>query len=170
MRAVSSLNKARKQVMTDTMTMEELSKKLGKIDFCMFNTNGGSGRINSRPMSNNGDVEYDGDSWFFSYEDTRKTSEIGLDSAVTLTFTAAPSLLGKPGIFIAVNGEASLISDTAQFEAHWVKDLDRWFPDGIETPGIVLIKVAARTIDYWDGEDNGRIEIAAADAVAAGAV
>lgn len=34
-----------------TMTMEELSKKLSKIDFCMFNTNGGSGRINSRPIA-----------------------------------------------------------------------------------------------------------------------
>lgn len=156
--------------MTDTMAMEELSKKLGKIDFCMFNTNGGSGTINSRPMSNNGDVEYDGDSWFFSYEDTRKISEIGRDSGVTLTFTAPPSLLGKPGIFIAVTGEARLFRDKTQFEAHWVKDLDRWFPDGVDTPGIVLIKVSARTIDYWDGEDNGRIDLPATDAVAAGAV
>jgi general stress protein 26 len=156
--------------MSDTMTMEELSKKLGKIDFCMFNTNGESGRINSRPMSNNGDFEYDGDSWFFSYEDTRKISEIRRDSGVTLTFTAPPSLLGKPGIFIAVDGEASLVTDKAQFEAHWVKDLDRWFPDGIDTPGIVVIRVSARAIDYWDGEANGRIDLSAADAVAAGAV
>jgi general stress protein 26 len=156
--------------MSDTMTMEELSRKLGKIDFCMFNTNGESGRINSRPMSNNGDVEYDGDSWFFSYGDTRKISEIGRDSGVTLTFTAPPSLLGKPGIFIAVDGEASLLTDKSQFATHWVKDLDRWFPDGIDTPGIVLIKVSARTIDYWDGEDNGHIELAGANAVAAGAV
>ncbi|MCO5733726.1 pyridoxamine 5'-phosphate oxidase family protein [Rhizobium sp. SSA_523] len=153
-----------------TMTMEEISKKLGKIDFCMFNTNGGSGTINSRPMSNNGDVEYDGDSWFFSYEDTRKVSEISRDAGVALTFSAAPSILGKPGIFIAVNGQASLIRDKAQFEAHWVKDLDRWFPDGIDTPGIVLIKVAAQDIEYWDGEENGRITLPPANAADAGAV
>lgn len=152
-----------------TMTMEELSKKLSKIDFCMFNTKGGSGRINSRPMSNNGDVEYDGDSWFFSYEDTRKISEIRRDTGVALTFTAPPSLLGKPGIFIAVDGEASVIRDKAQFEQHWVKDLDRWFPDGIDTPGLVLIKVSARVIEFWDGEDNGRLNLAAAGAVAGGA-
>jgi len=72
-------------------------------------------------MSNNGDVEYDGDSWFFSYEDTRKISEIGRDSSVTLTFTALPSLLGKPGIFIAATGEARLGRDKTQFEAHWMK-------------------------------------------------
>ena len=149
-----------------TMTMEELSGKISKIDFCMFNTNGGSGKINSRPMSNNGDVEYDGDSWFFSYEDTKKVSEIGRDAGVALTFTAPPSLLGKPGIFVAVDGEASVIRDKTQFEQHWVKDLDRWFPDGVDTPGIVLIKVSARAIDYWDGEDNGRIDLPGMDVVA----
>lgn len=140
-----------------TMTMEELSKKLGKIDFCMFNTSG-AGSIVSRPMSNNGDVEYDGDSWFFSYEDTKKVVDINRDTGVTLTFTAPPSLLGKPGIFIAVDGEADLIREKAQFEKHWVKDLERWFPEGIDTPGLILIKVSARAIEYWDGEDNGRME------------
>ena len=125
----------------------------------MFNTNGESGTIKSRPMSNNGDVEYDGDSWFFSYENTKKVSEIERDTAVTLTFSAPPSLLGKPGIFIAIYGEASLIRDKTQFEAHWVKDLDRWFPEGIDTPGIVLIRVSARTIEYWDGEDNGILKV-----------
>lgn len=154
----------------NTMTMKELAEKLSKIDFCMFNTDGGSGKINSRPMSNNGDVEYDADSWFFSYEDTRKVAEIDRNTRVALTFTAPPSLLGKPGIFIAIDGEASLIRDEAQFEEHWVKDLDRWFTAGIDTPGIILIKVSARTVEYWDGEENGRIDLPSANTVARGAV
>lgn len=152
------------------MTMEALSKELSKIDFCMFNTTGGSGGLNTRPMSNNGDVEYDGDLWFFSYEDTEKVAELQRDARVSLTFTAPPSLLGKPGIFIAVDGNASLILDKAQFEEHWVKDLDRWFPDGIDTSGLVLIKVSARSVEYWDGEENGRIDMPSGGAVARGAV
>lgn len=143
-----------------TMTLKELAKELAEIDFCMFNTHDGAA-IGSRPMSNNGDVDYDGDSWFFSYEDTKKVGEIERSRDVALTFTAPPSLLGKPGIFICIKGEASLIRDKAEFEAHWVSDLDRWFPDGIDTPGLLLIKVSARSIEYWDGEDNGRIDMAA---------
>lgn len=149
-----------------SMTLEELSKQLKKTDFCMLNTNGESGGITSRPMSNNGDVEYNGDSYFFSYEETRKIGEIDRNHDVGLTFTAPPSLLGKPGIFVAVTGDAGIIRDKQQFEEHWVSDLDRWFPQGIDTPGIVLIKVSARFIEYWDGEDNGRITIAETDAVA----
>jgi general stress protein 26 len=151
-----------------TMTMEALSKQLSKIDFCMFSTNGELGRISSRPMSNNGDVEYDGDSWFFTYEDTEKIREIGRHSGVSLTFTASPSLLGRPGIFIAVDGDATLVRDKTQYEKHWAKDLDRWFPDGIDTPGILLIKITARSIEYWDGGENGRVDIPATSGNAGG--
>ncbi|MGO6817247.1 pyridoxamine 5'-phosphate oxidase family protein [Rhizobium leguminosarum] len=47
--------------------------------------------------------------------------------------------------------------DKAAFEEHWVPDLERWFPEGVDTPGIVLIKVSASSIRYWDGEENGEI-------------
>lgn len=145
-------------------TLEDVSKQLQKIDFCMFNTSSDARPFSTRPMSNNGDVEYDGDSYFFSYENTRKVSDIERDAHVGLTFTAPPSLLGKPGILLAVDGTARLIREKSQFEAHWVKDLDRWFPEGIDTPGIVLIKVRASEIQYWDGEENGRISLARRDA------
>lgn len=46
------------------MTIQYLAKKMKGIDFSMFSTNTDGGLIASRPMSNNGDVEYDGDSWF----------------------------------------------------------------------------------------------------------
>jgi len=152
------------------MTLEDISKQLRKIDFCMLNTNGGSGSITARPMSNNGDVEYDGDSWFFSYEETRKVADINLDARASLTFTAPPSLLGKPGMFLAIDGEALVIRDKSQFERHWVRDLDRWFPDGVDTAGIVLIKISAKAIEDWDGEEYGRLSMAGLDAVAGGAV
>jgi len=141
------------------MTLPDIAGKLKKIDFCMMSTKGSQGEISNRPMSNNGDVEYDGDSWFFSYEDTRKIVDIGRDSGVTLSFTEPPSLLGKPGIFISIEGNAELIRDKALFEQHWTKDLDRWFPEGIETQGIVLIKVHAGRIEYWDGEENGTVSV-----------
>lgn len=54
-----------------TKTVKELSKQLQKIDFCMLNTFPNGGSLSSRPMSNNGDVEYDGGS-FFSLMQTHK--------------------------------------------------------------------------------------------------
>jgi len=93
------------------MTLSDIASKLKKIDFCMMSTKGSQAEIANRPMSHNGDVEYDGDSWFFSYAHTRKIIDIGRDSGVTLSFTEPPSLLGKPGIFISIEGKAELIRD-----------------------------------------------------------
>jgi len=36
-----------------------------KLDFCMMTTQSDKG-MRARPMSNNGEVEFDGDVWFFS--------------------------------------------------------------------------------------------------------
>lgn len=141
------------------LTLEDLSEKMRKIDFCMLSTREGDGAISTRPMSNNGDVEYDGDSWFFSFENTRKVTAISRDSRVSLSLSGAPSLLGKPGIFVAIDGEASIIKSKAEFEKHWVTDLERWFADGIDTPGLVLIKVHAGRIEYWDGEEHEVIAV-----------
>jgi hypothetical protein len=85
-----------------TMTLSDIAKKLKKIDFCMLATKADTGAISHRPMSNNGDVEYDGDSWFFSHDDTNKVADIRRDPRVTLSFTEPPSLLGKPGIFLSI--------------------------------------------------------------------
>lgn len=141
------------------MTKSDIAAKLKKIDFCMMSTKGSQDEISNRPMSSNGDVEYDGDSWFFSYEDTRKVADIERDPGVTLSFTEPPGLLGKPGIFISIEGRAGLIKDKSEFDQHWMKELDRWFPDGIETPGLVLLKIHADRIHYWDGEENGTIAV-----------
>lgn len=142
-----------------SMTLPEIARKLKKIDFCMMSTHGGSSVITNRPMSNNGDVDYDGDSWFFSFEDTRKVADIARDPQVTLAFTEPPSLLGKPGIFISIEGEARISKDKAQFEEHWVPDLDRWFTEGADTPGLVLIQVRGKRVQYWDGEENGTLTL-----------
>lgn len=142
-----------------SMTLPEIARKLKKIDFCMMSTHGGSSVITNRPMSNNGDVDYDGDSWFFSFEDTRKVADIARDPQVTLAFTEPPSLLGKPGIFISIEGEARISKDKAQFEEHWVPDLDRWFTKGVDTPGLVLIQVRGKRVQYWDGEENGTLTL-----------
>ena len=40
------------------MTLADLSEKMGKIDFGMLSTRTLGGAVASRPMSNNGEVEY----------------------------------------------------------------------------------------------------------------
>jgi general stress protein 26 len=141
------------------LTLSELSKKMAKLDFAMMATRGANGMLTARPMSNNGEVEYEGTSYFFAYDDSRKIAELHADPQVTLTYTGAAGMLGGPPLFVAVEGGTSLIRDKAAFADHWTKDLDRYFPDGIDTPGVVMIEVRATAIRYWDGGDEGSIAL-----------
>lgn len=141
------------------LSLAYLSKKMAKLDFAMMATRSADGVLTARPMSNNGDVAYEGDSYFFSYADSRKIADLHTDPQVTLSYTGAVGMLGGPPLFVAVEGEAKLIQDKSAFADHWTKDLDRYFPDGIDTPGVVMIQVTAKAIRYWDGNDEGTIAV-----------
>jgi general stress protein 26 len=140
-------------------TFSDITEKVRDIDFAMLLTRTESGEIAGRPMSNNRDVEYDGDSFFFTWEQARSVTDIERDPKVALSYSGSKGLLGQPPVFIAIQGEAELIRDKAEFEAHWTKGLERWFEDGVDTPGLVLIKVHANRIHYWDGENEGEVVV-----------
>ena len=140
-------------------TLEDVSEKLRSIDFAMLLTRTESGEISGRPMSNNRDVEYDGDAFFFTSEETSMVADIERDPRVALSYAGSKGLLGQPPVFVAVQGNAALIRDRAEFKAHWTSDLERWFEQGVDTPGLVLIKVHATRIHYWNGENEGEVRV-----------
>ena len=140
-------------------TIEDLAEKMRDIDFAILTTRTDNGAIAGRPMSNNREVAFDGDSWFFALESTRTVSDIRRDPQVGLSYQAKSGLLGLRPFFLTVEGEATLSQDKAAFAAHWNKDLDSWFEQGMDTPGLTLIRVAARRVHYWDGYDEGEIKL-----------
>lgn len=143
-------------------TLKDIAHLMKDVDFCMLSTIAANGAIAARPMSNNREVEYDGDSWFFSTDDSLMASDIAANPNVGLSYQGDAGVLGvigKPGAFVHVEGAAELIRDRATFAEHWRKGLERWYPQGVDTPGMVMIKVHAARIHYWDGEDEGEVKV-----------
>ena len=134
-------------------TLSDLATKMADIDVAILSTHGVGGVIASRPMSNNGQVELDGTSYYFTYEDTGAATDIERDNAVSLGFQ------GSDGFYLTVEGLAALVRETSRFPEHWTPSLDRWFPDGPETPGLVMIEVEAARLHYWDGMEDGEIRL-----------
>lgn len=141
------------------LTLAEISEKMRDIDFTILSTRTEDGALAGRPMSNNRQVDYDGDSYFFTLGDTRTVADIERDANVGLGYQAKSGMLNMKPFFITVEGEASLIRDKAAFAEHWTKDLDAWFKEGIDTPGLTLVKVTAKRLHYWDGYDEGEIKL-----------
>lgn len=130
-------------------SLETIAKKMKSLDFCMLVTQDGHNAYHSRPMSNNGKVEFDGNSWFFTYDDSKKVKHIEADHKVTLIYQTDKML------FIECYGTASIIKQKSMLADKWVDGLERWFPQGIDTPGICLLKVTATRIQFWDREEEG---------------
>ena len=138
------------------MTLPDLSEKMRDIDIAMLSTHTDGGAIAARPMSNNREVDYNGSSYYFTWEKSRMVDDISGNPQVSLTFQ------GEKAFAIAVEGKAKLSTDKEDFREHWTADLDQWFEDGIDTEGVVMITVKATRVHYWDGEDEGEIKLEAA--------
>jgi general stress protein 26 len=134
-------------------TLKDISSKMRKLDICMMTTQSGSGALHSRPMSNNGDVEYDGNSYFFTYEGSQKIKDITVNPQINLAFN------GPGQLYIAVLGKGKIIRSKAKMEEHWLKELEQWFSQGLDTPGVVMIHVKATHIHYWQGEEEGTVKM-----------
>lgn len=133
-------------------TRDGLIEAMKQMDLCFMVTKNGDA-LCSRPMSNNAQVDWDGDNWFFSNGDTRKIRQIEADPTVELTFSGEKD-------WVALRGEAKLHRDDKDlFEEHWTTDIHRWFPEGTDTPGLTLIQVSGKEAELFGASGEGVFEL-----------
>lgn len=122
----------------------KVAELVGRAQSAMLTTMTPHGDHVSRPMVVQ-ETEFDGDLWFFAYDDSNKAREIQHSPKVNVSFSN-----DKKSEWTSVAGAAEVVHDRAKAEQLWAKPLETWFPDGLDTPGLALIKVHADTAEYWD--------------------
>ena len=134
-------------------TQEEAIAKLRdlikKIDFAMLTTCDDDGTLRSRPMSTNGEVEFDGDLWFFTHASSHKVEEIERRPQVCASF-ARPDKQE----YVSMSGRAELVLDKNKIKEMWKPELKAWFPDGPDDPDVALLKVHVSKAEYWDAPSS----------------
>jgi general stress protein 26 len=132
------------------MTHEDKLKKLRElmkdIDFCMLTTVSEDGTLLSRPMSTQ-EVEFDGDLWFFTADNTGKADDIRRERQVNVSYA-----LPDKHRFVSVSGLATLVNDRAKMKELWSPVYKVYFPEGLEDPDLRLIKVHVQQAEYWESE------------------
>jgi general stress protein 26 len=135
------------------MTQEDKLRKLREIvkavDICMLTTMDEHGDLHSRPMSNNREVELDSDLWFFTYGSSHKVNEVGRVPKVNASFADVDAQQ-----YASLTGRAEVVRDRAKIEELWKPQLRAWFPEGVETPDIALLKVTVERAEYWDSSQS----------------
>ena len=129
--------------------VKKIAQLIKEIDFGMLTTVDAEGRLNSRPMSTNKNVEFDGDVYFFTYGDTPKVHQIEDKPYVNVAFSDP-----KTQTYVSLSGRAELSRDKAKMAELWEPALKAWFPQGLDEPDIALIKVNADQGEYWDSPSS----------------
>ena len=133
-------------------SLSDIASKLKAIDIAMLVTKtGAEGKIAARPMSNNKDVNADdATTYHFATDDGRIDDDLKRSDECGATYTDGE-------FFCAIQGTGTLHTDRATLEKHWVPDLEKWFEDGLDTEGLILIEVSPSRIDWWDGREEGEL-------------
>ena len=133
--------------MTDTTTedRQHVADLVSRAEVAMLTTMTAEGKHVSRPMALQ-EAEFDGDLWFFAYDDSAKAAQVRAHPEVNVSFSDE-----KHHSWTSISGRAEVVHDRRKAEALYSPTLKAWFPDGLETPGMTLIRVEAQSAEYWEG-------------------
>lgn len=127
--------------MGDVETLRDLIKD---IRIAMMTTVDEDGTLRSRPMGTQ-DIEGENDLWFFTADPSGKTAEVRHDQQVNLSYVDH----GK-NRYVSVSGMAQIVHDKGRMEAYWKPIYKAWFPEGLDTPNIALLRVTPEKAEFWD--------------------
>ncbi len=132
-------------------------KKLGEmvagIRYAMLTTVDEQDNLHSRPMATQ-EVDFDGSFWFFTDDTAPKSIQIQKESHVNLAFSRPDEHR-----FISVAGRAQLVHDQKKMKELWKPMYKAWFPQGLNTPHICLIRVSVDYAEFWDTRSSAMVHL-----------
>jgi general stress protein 26 len=127
--------------MSNAETISKVTDIINDSRIGMFTTINAQGALVSRPLAVQ-DVKDDGDMWFFTSANTSQVAHIRANSAVNVSF-------GKGTEWVSVAGTAEVVTDRQLIHEMWNQVVEAWFPDGPDTPEVVLLHVGSDSAEYW---------------------
>ena len=124
--------------------IKKLRDLMKDIRIAMLTTVDEQGVLRSRPMATQ-EVEFDGDLWFFTSQDTLKVGEINHYRQVNVAYVSAGDER-----YVSVMGSADVIHDVFKMKELWKPVMKAWFPEGLDDPNLRLIRVNVEQAEYWD--------------------
>lgn len=120
----------------------------------MLTTTAPDGSLRSRPMAALEPPCENGEVWFFTADDSPKTSEIAAEHEVNLSYADA-----SKDRYVSLSGVAAIVRDPDRARRAWNSAVQAWFPGGPEDPRLVLLRVRVHTAHEWNAQGGEMIEI-----------
>jgi general stress protein 26 len=127
--------------MSDAESINKVTDIINDSHIGMFTTINEEGALVSRPLAVQ-EVKDDGDMWFFTSANSSQVAHIRANPAVNVAF-------GQRTEWVSVAGTAEVVTDRQLIHDKWNQVVEAWFPDGPDTPEVVLLHVDSDSAEYW---------------------
>lgn len=125
-----------------------LKQKVGNIRTAMLTTFNTSKGFHCRPMGT-AEIDANGDIWFFTNEYSAKAKEISTDNKVHVSYADSGT-----NTYLSIKGHAHLVDDKEKMKALWSSYIQPFFPEGLDDPKLILLKVVTSDLEYWDNSTS----------------
>lgn len=132
---------------------EELTR-LGELiedtSVCMLTTIDDVDSMVSRPMSPQEMCE-EGAIWFLTDINTTKVQHLKL---MNLAFSNE-----SQGTYVSISGHGELVKDRERINRLWTVFARPWFPEGMDSNNLALLKFVPHSAEYWDAPHSKMVRM-----------
>lgn len=136
-----------------TANIDKINALMRSIRFAMFTTEH-EGKLRGRPMALVQPISDGGEVMFLSGRDAPKVGEVRDHAEVNVTFSDPHA-----GCFVSLSGTARVDDDRETIERLWSPIYQAWFPQGLEDPHLVMIRVLVHNAEFWDRTSNRMVAL-----------
>lgn len=126
------------------VNMKRLATMIRGIGVAMLTSQDPDGLLRSRPMASS-NADFEGTLWFFTQGETEKVAEIELHPQVNVSYVSSAEHR-----YVSLSGRATLVDDPEKKKELWSPEHRPWFPQGVDDPGLRLIRIDVERAEYWD--------------------
>ena len=108
--------------------------------------------LRSRPM-HTAKIESDHTIYFFTNKDSGKVDDIQSERHVNLSYVD-----NGGQNFLSISGTAHTVSDRKKMEELWNPIMKAWYPDGLDSPDLVLLKVVPNDAELWSASSSKLVQ------------
>jgi general stress protein 26 len=119
-----------------------IQKLIDVGDVAMLVSKSDHGVLKSRPMETVGINSY-GEIFFYTTLSSELIRELTENSYVNLSFVK------ENHNFISVSGVTQIIKSKPELISFWNSCYEKWIPNGLDNPSIVLLKVSLMSAEHW---------------------
>ena len=92
-----------------------------------------------------------GDLFFITDKDSAKTDEIAAEPDVAVTLQSGSK-------FVSISGTARVDDNRALIKQLYSPPMKAWFPEGVDDPNMIILRLTPTHGEYWDQSGLKRFE------------